>query len=59
MGNENLAGANGATNRRIARVSRHMAKLVCQLRREGDDEGARKLEAAAIETVEAMRGGVL
>lgn len=48
-----------AVNRRIARVSRHMAKLVCQLRREGDDAGARKLEAAAIETVEAMRGGVL
>ena len=55
MGNEKF----GSGDRRIARVSRHMARLVLEYRRAGDLDSARKLEAAAIETVEAMRGGVL
>ena len=55
MGRKHRSG----TSDRISRVSRHMARLVLEFRRAGDLDSARKLEAAAIETVEAMRGGVL
>lgn len=48
-----------ATERRIARVARQAARIVLELRREGDREGAARFEAAAIETCERMRRGVL
>ena len=55
----NTTNLPGATSRRIARVSRHMAKLALEFRRAGDLDSAHKIEAAGTETVEAMRGGRL
>ena len=49
----------GTLERRIARVSRRCARLVLELRKEGDNAGAARLEAMAIETVEQMRRGAL
>ena len=46
-----------SVERRIARVSRQCARVVLELRKEGDRAGAARLEAAAIETVEQMRRG--
>lgn len=48
-----------AVNRRISRVSRHMAKLALEFRRAGNLDSAHKIEAAGTEPVEAMRGGRL
>jgi hypothetical protein len=45
--------------RRIARVSRHCARVVLELRADGEHAGAARLEAAAIEVVEQMRRGSL
>ena len=45
--------------RRIVRVSRQCARVVLELRKEGDNAGAARLEALAIETVEQMRRGAL
>lgn len=48
-----------ATERRVARLSRHAARLVLELKREGLPTAAAKLEAAAIEAVALVRRGVL
>jgi hypothetical protein len=45
--------------RRIERVARQCARVVLELRREGDHDGAKRFEAAAIETVNRMRRGQL
>lgn len=51
--------ATRCVERRIARMSRRAARIVLELRREGDADGARRFEAAAIEAVEKMRRGEL
>jgi hypothetical protein len=47
------------TERRIERLSRRSARIVLELRREGDPEGAARFEAVAIEAVELVRRGAL
>lgn len=44
---------------RIGRMARKAAKIIIQLRKDGEQEAARKLEAAAIEAAEQMRAGLL
>jgi hypothetical protein len=44
---------------RIAKMARKTAKLICQLRRDGEMAAAAKLEAAACEVAEQMRAGRL
>jgi hypothetical protein len=41
--------------RRAAQVARQCARIVLELRREGQHEAAARLEAAAIEAIEQMR----
>jgi hypothetical protein len=41
--------------KRVAHFARRCAKLLVELRREGEIDGALRLEAAAIEIVEGMR----
>jgi hypothetical protein len=48
-----------STERRIERLSRHCARIVLELRREGDRDGAARFEAVAIEAVELVRRGAL
>lgn len=43
------------TERRIARLSRRCARIVLELRREGDVDGAARFERMAIELVDDMR----
>lgn len=43
--------------RRIERVARRCAQIIGELRQEGDELGAKRFAAAAIETVAAMRAG--
>lgn len=45
--------------RRCAKLSRQCARIVTELRREGQVEGAARFEAAAIEVVELVRRGSL
>lgn len=45
--------------KRIEKMARKMAKIVIQMRRDGDRDGVAKLEAAAIETANQMRVGKL
>lgn len=55
-----MAGTlNPKLERRIARVARRCARIVLELRAQGDHEGAARFEAVAIETVEQMRKGAL
>jgi hypothetical protein len=44
---------------RCARIARQSARIVLELRRDGHQEAAAKLEAAAIEAVELVRRGAL
>ena len=48
-----------SVEQRVARVSRQCARIVQELRREGEHEGAARFVAAAIEAVEQMRRGAL
>ena len=48
-----------AREQRCARLARKSARLILELRRDGEIEAAAKLEAAAIEAVEAVRKGEL
>ena len=45
------------TERRCAQLSRRCARLVLELRREGEHAAAARLETAAIEAVELVRRG--
>lgn len=47
------------TEQRIAKMARATAKLVCELRRQGEEAAALKLSNAAIEAAELMRAGRL
>ncbi len=52
-----LISANATIERRIARLSRRCAKIVIELRAEGEFAGAKRFEQVAIEVVEQMRTG--
>jgi len=54
-----MRGRETTIQRRIERVARHCARLVLELRREGQHEGAARLEAAAVLAVEQIRRGAL
>lgn len=47
------------TEQRIERVARQCARIVIELRREGQAEGAARFEAVAIEAVDLIRRGRL
>lgn len=49
--------SSAATERRIARVARQAAKVICQLRRNGEREAAARLQEVACEAVDRMRAG--
>ena len=54
-----MAASREDVGARERRVARRCAKVILELKREGQLDGARRLEAAALETVERMRRGDL